>query len=40
LGGETRLLIPDALLEELDAAFAAPAPVTTNGPIDRLRLRA
>ena len=38
LGGETRLHIADAVLEELDAAFAAPAPVTTNGPSDRLRL--
>ena len=40
LGGETRLRIPDAVLEELDAAFSAPPSVKTNGPIDHLRVRA
>lgn len=40
LGGETRLHIPEAVLEELDAAFAPPPAVTTNGPNDHLRVRA
>lgn len=40
LGGETRLSIPEAVLEELEAAFAAPPAVTANGPFDGLRVRA
>lgn len=40
LGGDVRLHIPEAMLEELDAAFAPPASTTTNGPLDHLRVRA
>jgi hypothetical protein len=40
LGGETRLSIPDAVLEELDAAFAPPPAAAPDGPLTGLRVRA
>jgi hypothetical protein len=40
LGGETRLLIPKAMMAELDAAFDSPAPTLPQSPVNGARLRA
>jgi hypothetical protein len=39
LGDETRLSIPEAVLDELDAAFAAPPAALTSAPFDCTRVR-